>query len=207
MPQSLQAPLAILGRLCLVAIFALSAVSNKIPNFNKVTHDMAAVGVPIPTVALASAIVFLLVGSVLIAVGYRAHFGALLLLLFLIPATYYFHAPWKAATPGEATQQLIHLLKNLGLMGAMLLIMASGPGAGSLDGRKSRARAFRWTRAWRRIGPSKSREIGECLVGGAPRDSHRRTVFKGWMSPCRPMSRQPMRIKIVVGRSRSWSES
>jgi uncharacterized membrane protein YphA (DoxX/SURF4 family) len=54
-----------------VAIFALSAVSNKIPNFNKVAQEMALVGVPIPTVALASTIVFLLVGSVLVAVGYR----------------------------------------------------------------------------------------------------------------------------------------
>ena len=136
MSQSLQAPLAILGRLCLVAIFALSALSNKIPNFTDVVQHMASVGVPFPTVALAGAIVFLLVGSVSVAIGYRARFGALLLLLFLIPATYYFHAPWKAATPGEATQQMIHVLKNLGLMGAMLLIMATGPGPGSLDARK-----------------------------------------------------------------------
>jgi putative oxidoreductase len=136
MSQSLQAPLAILGRLCLVAIFALSALSNKIPNFGSVAQHMASAGVPFPTVALAGAIVFLLAGSVLVAIGYRARFGALLLLLFLIPATYYFHAPWRAATPDETTQQTIHLLKNLGLMGAMLLIMAAGPGPGSLDERK-----------------------------------------------------------------------
>jgi putative oxidoreductase len=135
MMQSLQAPLAILGRLCLVAIFALSAVSNKIPNFSNVVQDMATAGVPFPTLALAGAIVFLLAGSVSVALGYRARFGALLLLLFLIPATYYFHAPWRAATPPEATQQMIHLLKNLGLMGAMLLIMAAGPGPGSVDAR------------------------------------------------------------------------
>ena len=136
MSPSLQAPLAILGRLCLVAIFALSALSNKIPNFANVAQGMASAGVPFPTVALAGAIVFLLVGSVSVAIGYRARFGALLLLLFLIPATYYFHAPWRAATPDETTQQMIHLLKNLGLMGAMLLIMAAGPGPGSLDARK-----------------------------------------------------------------------
>lgn len=136
MSQSLQAPLAILGRLCLVAIFALSAISNKIPNFSKVAQEMASVGVPFPAVALAGAIVFLLVGSVLVAIGYRARFGAFLLLLFLVPATYYFHAPWKAATPADVTQQMIHLLKNLGLMGAMLLIMATGPGPGSLDTRE-----------------------------------------------------------------------
>jgi len=137
MPQSLQVPLAVLGRLCLVAILALSAVSNKIPNFSKVAQNMESVGVPLPTVALAAAIVLLLVGSVLVAVGYRARFGALLLLLFLIPATYYFHAPWKVATPGEIMPQMIHLLKNLGLMGAMLLIMAAGPGPGSVDARKA----------------------------------------------------------------------
>jgi putative oxidoreductase len=137
MPPSLQAPIAILGRLCLVAIFALSAVTNKVPNFDKVAEHMASVGVPLPTLALAGAIVFLLVGSVSVAVGYRARLGALLLLLFLIPATYYFHAPWKAATSAEATQQTIHLLKNLGLMGAMMLIMAAGPGPGSLDVRKA----------------------------------------------------------------------
>ena len=136
MSHSLQAPLAILGRLCLVAIFALSAISNKIPNFSDVAQGMASVGVPFPTVALAGAIVFLLVGSVLVAIGYRARFGALLLFLFLVPATYYFHAPWTAATPDESTQQMIHLLKNLGLMGAMLLIMAAGPGPGSLDARE-----------------------------------------------------------------------
>ncbi len=139
MSQSLQAPLAILGRLCLVAIFALSALSNKIPNFTHVAQDMASAGVPFPTIALAGAIGFLLAGSVSVALGYRARFGALLLLLFLIPATYYFHAPWKAATPAEATQQMIHFLKNLGLMGAMLLIMATGPGPGSLDARTPEA--------------------------------------------------------------------
>jgi putative oxidoreductase len=136
MSQSLQAPLTILGRLFLVAIFALSAVSNKIPNFSKVAEGMASVGIPFPTIALAGAIVFLLVGSVLVAIGYRARFGALLLLLFLIPATYYFHGPWRAATPADFEQQMIHLLKNLGLMGAMLLIMAAGPGPGSLDARE-----------------------------------------------------------------------
>lgn len=133
MSHALQAPLAILGRLCLVAIFALSAISNKIPNFSDVAKGMASAGIPFPAVALAGAIVFLLVGSVLVAIGYRARFGALLLFLFLVPATYYFHAPWTAATPDESTQQMIHLLKNLGLMGAMLLIMAAGPGPGSLD--------------------------------------------------------------------------
>lgn len=136
MAQLLQAPLAILGRLCLVATFALSALANKIPNFSHVVQEMTSAGIPFPTVALAGSIGFLLVGSVSVAIGYRARFGALLLFLFLVPATYYFHAPWRAATPDEATQQMIHFLKNVGLMGAMLLITATGSGPGSLDAKK-----------------------------------------------------------------------
>ncbi len=138
MLQFWQGPLAIFGRLCLVAIFALSAIGNKIPNFSKVAQDMASAGVPMPAVALAGAIAFLLLGSLLVVIGYQARFGALLLVLFLIPATYYFHAPWRAATSGEAAQQVIQFLKNLGLMGAMLLIIAAGPGPGSLDGRETK---------------------------------------------------------------------
>ena len=70
---------------------------------------------------LAGAIVFLIVGSVSIVFGYRARFGALLLLVFLGSATYYFHNFWafEEGSP-EHQQQMIHFLKNLALMGAMV---------------------------------------------------------------------------------------
>ena len=125
MPQSLQAPLAILGRLCLVAIFALSAVSNKIPNFSKVAQDIASLGVPLPSVALAGAIAFLLVGSVLVAVGYRARFGALLLVLFLIPATLMAHGFWQAIGTPLYQVQLINFFKNLSMAGGLVFILAT----------------------------------------------------------------------------------
>jgi putative oxidoreductase len=91
-------------------------------------------GVPFPTLALIIAIAMLLAGSISLIVGYKARHGALLLFLFLLPATYYFHAPWKAHDAAEVGQQVIHFLKNIALMGAMLLVMVLGPGPGSLDG-------------------------------------------------------------------------
>jgi len=133
MPDSIRALFSILGRLCLVAIFALAAVGNKIPNFSEVAALMDSKGVPVPKVALAGAIVFLLLGSLMVLVGYYARIGALLLAVFLVLATYYFHPIWTAP---DDQKMMIDFMKNLGLFGAMLFIIANGSGAGSFDARK-----------------------------------------------------------------------
>jgi putative oxidoreductase len=133
MLQVIRGPLTVLGRLLLCAIFLLSAVGNKIPHFNDVAKLMESVGVPAPQLMLAGAIVFLLAGSLSVLVGYKARFGAALLLIFLILATYFFHPFWKLQ--GTAQQeQMIQFMKNLSMMGAMLILMANGSGPLSVDG-------------------------------------------------------------------------
>jgi putative oxidoreductase len=123
---------ALAGRILLSAIFLLSAVGNKIPKFDDVAGYMAAEGVPAPKVMLVGAIVFLIAGSLSLIAGCYARIGALLLLVFLILATFYFHDFWTLE--GEAQQeQMIQAMKNAALMGAMLLIIANGPGPLSLD--------------------------------------------------------------------------
>jgi putative oxidoreductase len=131
----MSAAISILARVCLCTVFLLSAVGNKIPQFNQVAGYMAQEGVPAPQLMLAGAIVFLIVGSVSVIAGYRARFGAALLAVFLVLATYYFHDFWTM--PAERVQgEMIQFMKNLGLLGGMLLIVANGPGAGSLDSRR-----------------------------------------------------------------------
>jgi putative oxidoreductase len=137
MPRMIQGVLAVLGRLMLSAIFLLSAVGNKIPNFNSVAELMGNAGIPYPKVMLVGAIVFLIAGSFAIILGYQARIGATLLLVFLILATYYFHHFWNITDPKAKQEQMIEFLKNLGLMGAMLLIIANGSGPMSLDGKKA----------------------------------------------------------------------
>jgi putative oxidoreductase len=130
----IQGLLAFLGRAMIVTIFLMSAVGNKIPKFNDVAGYMAAEGVPQPKILLAGAIAFLILGGLSVLLGYKARFGALLLLVFLAAATYYFHDFWKA--PAEKQQaEMINFMKNLSLMGTMVFLIANGPGPGSLDGR------------------------------------------------------------------------
>ena len=100
---------------------------------------MAKEGVPAPQVMLAGAIVFLIAGSLSVILGYKARIGAALLLVFLVLATYYFHDFWTVSDPQAQQEQMIQFLKNLGLMGAMLLVIANGTGPLSLDVRKAGA--------------------------------------------------------------------
>ena len=130
--QALRGPLTLLGRLLLCTIFFMAAVGNKIPHFSDVAKIMESVGMPAPQLLLPGAIVFLIVGSLSVSAGYKARVGAILLLTFLVLASYYFHAFWNLE--GHAQQeQMVHFMKNLSMMGAMLFIVANGSGPMSLD--------------------------------------------------------------------------
>ena len=136
MQNTFQGLVTVLGRIMISTIFFMSAVGNKIPKFNDVARLMASKGVPQPQLLLAGAILFLIVGSLSIILGFKARIGAGLLFVFLAMATYYFHDFWKLEGP-EQQQHMIHFMKNLSMMGTMVFIMANGSGAMSLDSRPS----------------------------------------------------------------------
>lgn len=124
--------LALAGRALIVGIFLVSVVFNKIPNYSVVADNMGGKGVPAPTIMLGLAIVFMVLGSVSVMVGFKARIGALLLLIFLVLATYYFHDFWSVE-PERKRLELTHFLKNASLIGTMLFLIANGSGPGSLD--------------------------------------------------------------------------
>ncbi len=132
MPEQVRGVMTVAGRVFIATIFLLSALGNKIPQFGNVVEYMRSVGMPAPSVMLAGGIVFLIVGSASIILGFKARIGASLLLVFLILATYYFHPFWKF-TGDENQAQSIQFFKNLSMMGTMLFIMANGSGPWSLD--------------------------------------------------------------------------
>jgi len=85
---------------------------------------IASKGLPLAGLLAISTIVFQLLGAVALLLGYKAKIGALLLILFLIPATLAFHFP-TADWPG--------FLKNLSLIGGLLMMLAYGSGPVSLE--------------------------------------------------------------------------
>ncbi len=119
---------ALVGRLLLALIFVISGAA-KFAHPAMFVGMMAHAGVPTGLLVLllyASAAIEL-IGGVLLIVGYHGHWVAFVMFLWLIPVTIVMHA-----IPGGMLNQLM-VMKNLAIMGGLLMIAVQGSGGMSLD--------------------------------------------------------------------------
>ena len=116
-------------------LFALIFIASIVGHFSSAEiSEASAHGVPLATILVPLAGLLALVGGVSVLLGYRARFGALLLLVFLVPVTLIMHKFWGLPDPQMAMLQKINFMKNTSLIGACLLLMYHGSGPYSLDG-------------------------------------------------------------------------
>lgn len=121
----------VVGRILLAAIFLMSGI-GKIGAFSGTAGYMLSKGLPMTEVLLAITIVIEIGGALMLILGWQAKLGAAALFLWMIPVTLVFHNFW-AMPPADQQMQIIMFMKNLGLMGGMLYIMAYGSGPMSVD--------------------------------------------------------------------------
>jgi putative oxidoreductase len=122
------------GRLFLAAIFLWSGL-GKVMNWEGTAGYMAMKGMPLIPLFLALAILFELGGGLSLLIGFKGRLGALALFAFLVPTTLIFHNFW-AVPDNEVMIQTIMFLKNLAIMGGLLMVAALGTGPFSLGRRK-----------------------------------------------------------------------
>ena len=130
---------AFVGRIFLALIFVVSGV-GKITGYAGTAAYMASKGLPLVEILLPLTIAVELGGGLLLALGWKARWAALALFLFLIPTTLIFHQFW-GLEPKLAQMQKIHFLKNVAIMGGMLMVLAIGAGAWSVDRKADRTTA------------------------------------------------------------------
>ncbi len=133
----------LLGRIAIAFLFIGAALGNLIPNWSNAIGYMEANGMPGGALAhflLFGAVSFQLLGGVALVLGVYTRVGLLLLIVFLIPATVIFHDFWTLP-PAEQQPQVIHFMKNLAVLGALLFILGSGAGPFSVDRFLKRRRA------------------------------------------------------------------
>ena len=111
------------GRVLLSLIFLLSGL-NHLVHFSAGVSALASKGFPLPSIAMAVAIAMLLVGGMSLIAGYQVRLGAALLAVFLVVVTPVFHDFW-AYQGGEAEQQQIHFMKNVAMLGGVLIAYAT----------------------------------------------------------------------------------
>lgn len=121
----------LVGRTLLALIFLKSGI-GKIGGFAGTAGWMASKGLPMAEVLLAITIVIEIGAALMLILGYKARLGAAALLLWMIPVTFLFHNYWAMPADQQMIQQIM-FMKNIGLMGGMLYIMAFGSGHLSLD--------------------------------------------------------------------------
>lgn len=119
------------GRILIAVIFLISGFF-KVGGYAQIVAYATAVHLPAPGVAIAAAAAVELAGGLAILVGFKTRFAAWLLFLYLIPVTYVFHNFW-AVQGQEQQMQMVNFLKNVAIMGAMLVLSVNGAGAYSAD--------------------------------------------------------------------------
>ncbi len=90
-------------------------------------------GVPFASILVPLSGIMAFIGALSIILGYKAKAGAWLIVLFLIPVTFFMHAFWKEADPAQAQIQTAMFMKNMSMLGGAFLITYFGSGPLSID--------------------------------------------------------------------------
>jgi putative oxidoreductase len=76
-------------------------------------------------------IFILILGSLLILLGYRPSFGAILLLLYWLPMTFIVFPFWEAENDVRR-EVSVHFMKNMAISGGLFLVLVNGAGRWSM---------------------------------------------------------------------------
>ncbi len=130
----MDAALAI-GRIVLVIIFIFSGL-GKLTDISGTAAYIASNGLPFPEVAAVAAGIGELVLGLAIAVGWHTRLAAAGLIVFTAVAAFFFHDFWNLPVGAERINQMTHAMKNLSMIGGLILLAVAGAGRFSVDGRK-----------------------------------------------------------------------
>ncbi len=118
---------ALAGRLLLALLF-LAFAFGTITNFGGTVAYMEAHGVPMAPLICAAAAAIEALGGLSLMLGLHSRWGAGVLAGFVVAQTLVFHS---------SPDQRIHMLQNIAIIGGLMQVVAFGPGAMSLEGRRS----------------------------------------------------------------------
>jgi uncharacterized membrane protein YphA (DoxX/SURF4 family) len=81
-------------------------------------------GVPMPKLLVAFSGLLLFVGGLSVLFDVLPSVGLVALVLFLIPVTLSMHAFWKVQDPTAKMGEMVNFMKNIALLGAVLILLA-----------------------------------------------------------------------------------
>ena len=123
----------LIGRILLAALFVVAGI-GKVTGFAGFAGYLAKLGFPAPEAMAVLAIIFELGGGILLIIGWQTRWVAWALILFTVVATFAAHRFWDFEA-AQRTMQQTQFLKNLAIIGGLLMVACFGPGSASVDKR------------------------------------------------------------------------
>ena len=135
MTKTAESTLNLIGRLALAALFVPGGIS-KITGFEGTVGYISSVGLPLATLGAILALVVEIGAGIALIVGFKTRIAALVLAVFTVAASVFFHAFWAAPADQAFVAQLL-FFKNIAVAGGLLVLAAHGAGAFSIDARRA----------------------------------------------------------------------
>jgi len=125
-PDVLERSLETAGRLLMAGMF-VSGGWNAFKAPEQRAPKAAAIGIPYPELATRANGAAMLVSGLALGAGVAVKPAAAVLAATLVPTTVAGHAFWNEEDPMARTGQRIHFLKNLAMLGGLLVILSKRP--------------------------------------------------------------------------------
>jgi putative oxidoreductase len=122
------------ARVLLSLVFILAGFS-KLAGLAGTTGYIASKGLPMPAVLAVASGLLEVLGGLALAVGFKARISAAALAVFTLLATLLFHNFWAMPAEQVMVNQLM-FMKNLAIIGGLLLVVTYGAGPASVDTRR-----------------------------------------------------------------------
>jgi putative oxidoreductase len=123
--------IVLLGRILFSAIFISAAFAH----FSRSTIQYAtAKGIPMAEISVPLTGIIAVLGGISVALGYKARWGAWLIVIFLVPVTFMMHNYWMLTEPEARMMQQSMFMKNISMLGGALMLTYFGAGPLSMDG-------------------------------------------------------------------------
>jgi putative oxidoreductase len=122
----------LLARILIGALF-LTAGVRKAMTIAATAGYFAKLGLPGGEAMAWLAVIVEVGGGLLLIIGWQTRWVAWLLAIFVAVATGLAHRFWEFSEPGQYNNQLNSFLKNIAVIGGLLMFITHGPGSASVD--------------------------------------------------------------------------
>lgn len=114
----------LIGRIMFGGYFVMMGL-NHFGNHKMLTGYATSKKIPMPSLAVYFSGILIFLGGAGIISGWHPIVSLVLIMAFLIPVSFLIHSYWKNSDPMAKIADMTHFFKNMALIGAALMLIAS----------------------------------------------------------------------------------